>query len=121
MLVTDIEGQAQQLVGAFHVFGLDDQRDAQIDCREGVELDFRRQRILGQFAIAGRCGFAGVGLAGGQVFFRGVGHGLYLDRVDAGHQRLELVQLMVGEQGRVIVPGQRCDVEERLGVGGQQR
>jgi hypothetical protein len=53
LLVTDVQGQAQQLVGTFHVFGLDDQRDAQVDGGKGVELDFRRQRILGQFAVAG--------------------------------------------------------------------
>src|SRR5471032_1421627 len=51
LLVTDVQGQAQQLVGTFHGFGLEDQRNTQVHGSEGVELDFRRQRVLGQFAI----------------------------------------------------------------------
>jgi hypothetical protein len=35
LLVADVQGQAQQLVGAFDVLGLDDQRDAQVDGGEG--------------------------------------------------------------------------------------
>ena len=46
-------------VGTFHGFGLDDQCNPQVHSGEGVEVDFRRQRILGQLAIAGRGGFAG--------------------------------------------------------------
>lgn len=68
MLITDIQGQAQQLVGAFHGFGLDDQRNAQVNGREGVEVDFRRQWVLGKLAIA--LGRPGVGLGGRQVFFQ---------------------------------------------------
>ena len=121
MLVTDVQCQAQQLVGTFYGFGLDNQRHTQVHRSERVELDFRRQRVLGQLTVTGRCRFARVGLAGDQVFFRSIGHGLDFHRVNTGHQRLELVQLMVVEQGGVVIPGQRRDVKERFRVGGQQR
>ena len=51
----------------------------------------------------------------------GFDHGFYFRGLDTGHQGLERVQLVVGQQGPVVGPGQRGDVEEGFGGGGQLR
>jgi hypothetical protein len=80
-----------------------------------VEVDFRGQRVLGQFAVAG--GFGG---AGGEVFLGGFDHGVDLRGFDTGHQRVERVQLVVGQQRSWSAPS-AGDVEEGFGGFGQLR
>ncbi len=113
--IADVQGQAQELVGAFDEFGLFDQGDAQVDLGEGVEINGLGQRGLGQFAIAGGLGSG----LGGQVFLGSVDHGLHLGGFDAGEQGLEGIELMIGQAGVEVGPGQGGDVEEGLGGGGQ--
>jgi hypothetical protein len=81
-----------------------------------VEVDGLGDGVLGQvIALRRRAPPSSATAGGGQVLLRGLEHGLDLLRVDAGHQRLELGDLVVQQRVVQVGPGQRLDLQELLG------
>mmetsp|Transcript_31905 Transcript_31905/g.74920 ORF Transcript_31905/g.74920 Transcript_31905/m.74920 type:complete len:389 (-) Transcript_31905:1741-2907(-) len=106
LALADVKRQAQQLVGAFDVLGLDDLGDAQVDLSEVVDLDLGRNVFTAGDDLRRR---------------RRLEQRLDLAQVHALHQVLVGADLVAAERAGAVAPLQRLDLQEGFDLLGQRR